>query len=123
MTRPNVERTWQWLSRSLTRAEAEAARARELTPQVMSVAKLQEAETAGTTARARLQGLRDAHTASSGAQTQPVHVTATMAGVVSVLSIEVGAVVNKGDVLTRILAGGPAWVVVLVAPDEPVGES
>jgi hypothetical protein len=63
--------------RELVRVEAEAARTRALTPQVMSVAKLQEAETAVTTVRARLEGLRNAHTASSRGQTQPVQVTVT----------------------------------------------
>jgi RND family efflux transporter MFP subunit len=108
--------------RELARAEAEAARTRELTPQVMSVAKLQEAETAVATARARLEGLRNAHTASSRGQTQPVQVTSPIGGVVSALSVELGALVNKGDLLARVLAGGPLWVDVSVPPDDRVGE-
>jgi cobalt-zinc-cadmium efflux system membrane fusion protein len=108
--------------RELTRAEAEAARARELTPQVMSVAKLQEAETTVATARAHLEGLRNAHSASSRAQTQAVQVTAPIGGAVSAISVEVGMLVNKGDSLARVLAGGPMWIDVSVPSDDPVGD-
>ena len=108
--------------RELTKAEADAARARALTPQVVSVAKLQEAETTVATARAHLEGLRNASTASSRAQTQPVEVTTPIGGVVSALSVEVGALVNKGDVLARVLAGGPVWIDVSVPPDDSVGD-
>jgi multidrug resistance efflux pump len=59
----------------LAKAEAEAARTLELTPQVTSVAKLHEAETAVATARAHLEGLRNAHAASNRPQTEPIQVT------------------------------------------------
>ncbi len=108
--------------REVIRAEADAARARELSPQVVSVAKLQEAETALATARARLDGLRNANTASARGQSQPVPVTTPIAGVVSTLNVEVGALVNKGEVLARVLAGGPVWIDVSMPPDEAVGE-
>lgn len=110
-------------ARELVRAEAEAARVRELTPQVMSVAKLQEAETAVATARARLDGLRNAQASSNRAQTQTVPVTTPISGVISALSAEVGALANKGDVLARVLATGAFWVDVSVPPEDPVGES
>jgi membrane fusion protein, heavy metal efflux system len=108
--------------RELVRAEAEAARTRELTPHVTSVAKLQEAETAVATARAHLEGLRNAQASSNRAQTQLVQVTAPIGGIVSTLTAEVGALANKGDVLARVMSGGPVWVDVSVPPDEPVGD-
>ncbi len=68
---------------------------------------------------------RKAHAASSEGQSRPVAVTAPIGGVVSALSIEVGALVNKGEVLARVLAGGPIWIDVSVPPDDaaPPGES
>ncbi len=108
--------------RELARAEADAARARELSPQVVSAATLQEAETAVATARAHLEGLRNARTASDRAQTQAVPVTTPITGVVSALDVEVGALVNKGDVLARVLTNGPLWVDVSVPPSDPAGD-
>jgi cobalt-zinc-cadmium efflux system membrane fusion protein len=107
--------------RELSQAEADAARARTLSPQVVSAAKLQEAETAVATARARLEGLRNARTAATEAQTRPVAVTAPIAGVVSALNVQVGAVITKGDVLAQIVRDGPIWIDVSVPPDDPVG--
>ena len=49
--------------RDLAKAEADAARARTLSPQIVSAAKLQEAETLVATTRARIGGLRNARTA------------------------------------------------------------
>lgn len=108
--------------RELTRAEADAARARALSPQVVSAARLQEAETVVATARARLEGLRNAQTAAAQAQTRPVPVTAPMAGTVSAITLEVGALVTKGDVLAEIVREGPVWIELSVPPDDPVGE-
>jgi cobalt-zinc-cadmium efflux system membrane fusion protein len=107
--------------RELTKAEADATRARALSPQVVSAAKLQEAETAVATARARLDGLRNARTAATQGQVRPVLVTAPIAGVVSALTIEVGAVITKGDVLAHIVRDGPLWIDVSVPPDDPSG--
>jgi cobalt-zinc-cadmium efflux system membrane fusion protein len=109
--------------RDLARAQADAARARELSPQVVSAAQLLQAETAVATARARLDGLRQARAAAVQARTQPVPVAAPMAGVVSALSVQVGAVVNKGDVLARVIVPGPLWVDVLVPPGDPAGDA
>src|SRR5438309_263842 len=105
----------------LAKAEADAARARALSPQVVSAAKLQEAETAVATARARLEGLRNARTAAARAELRPVPVTAPMAGTVAALNVEVGAQVNKGDVLAQIVREGPIWIDVSVPPDDPIG--
>lgn len=107
--------------RDLARAEADAARARSLAPQIVSQAKLQEAETLVATLRARLEGLGNARTASTQAQTRVVPVTAPIGGVVSALNVVVGALVNRGDVLAHIVTGGPLWIDVSVPPDDPVG--
>ena len=108
--------------RELARAEADAARARELSPQIVSAAKLQEAETAVATARARLEGLRNARTASDQAQTRVVAVTTPIAGIVSALNVEVGALVNKGDLLAQVLKEGLLWIDLSVPPNDPVGD-
>ena len=106
----------------LARAEADAARARQLSPHIVSAAKLQEAETAVAASRARLEGLRNARTAASHAQTNPVSVSAPIAGTVTAITVDVGALVNKGDVLARIVREGPVWIDVSVPPDDPVGD-
>ena len=106
----------------LAQAEAEAARARQLSPHIVSAAKLQEAETAVVTARARLDGLRNARTVASHAQTNPVSVSAPIAGTVTAITVDVGALVNKGDVLARVVREGPVWIDVSVPPDDPVGD-
>ena len=106
----------------LAQAVADAARARQLSPQIVSAAKLQEAETAVATARARLEGLRSARAAANQAQTSPVSVSAPIAGTVAMIKIDVGALVNKGDVLAQIVREGPVWIDVSVPPDDPVGD-
>jgi len=108
--------------RELTKAEADAERARALSPQVVSAAQVQQAETAVATARARLEGLQAARSAETTERTQTVTVTAPMAGAIADLTTSVGALVNRGDVLARILRPGPLWVDVSVPPDEPVGD-
>jgi RND family efflux transporter MFP subunit len=106
----------------LTQAEAAAARARQLSPQIVSAAKLQEAETAVATARAKVEGLRNARTAATQAQSQPVPVSVPIAGTVAAITVEVGALVNKGDVLAQILREGRVWIDVSVPPDDPIGD-
>ncbi len=107
--------------RELVQADATATRARALSPQVVSAAKLQEAETAVATARARLEGLQNARTAATQAQTRSVSVTAPITGVISALNVEVGAVITKGDVLAQIVRDGPVWIDISVPPDDPIG--
>ena len=104
--------------RELSRAEADAARARELSPQIVSAAKLQEADTAVATARARLEGLRNARTAATQAETRVVAVSAPVAGTVSALTAEVGALVNRGDVLAQVVRDGPLWIDLFLPPDD-----
>jgi RND family efflux transporter MFP subunit len=108
--------------RELAKAEADAERARALSPQIVSAAQLQQAETAVATARARLDGLQAARSAESTARTQPVVVTAPIGGAVADMTATVGALVNRGDVLAHIVRGGPLWVDVSVPTDEPVGD-
>ena len=108
--------------RDLAKTEADAARARSLSPQIVSAAKLQEAETIVATTRARLEGLRNARTASGQAQTRLVPVTTPISGTVSALNVAVGALVSRGDVLAQIVTGGPLWIDVAVPPDDPVSE-
>jgi cobalt-zinc-cadmium efflux system membrane fusion protein len=107
--------------RELARAEADAERARALSPQVVSAAQLQQAETAVATARARLEGLQGARTAETTARAQAVAVSAPIAGTVAELTATVGSLVNRGDLLARIVKPGPLWVDVSVPPDQPVG--
>ena len=106
----------------LAQAEAQAARARQLSPHIVSTAKLQEAETAVATALAKAEGLRNARDAASQAQSRPVAVSAPIAGTVTAINIAVGALVNKGDVLAQIVREGPVWIDVSVPPEDPIGE-
>ena len=108
--------------RELAKAEADADRARALSPQVVSAAQLQQAETTVATARAKLDGLQGARTAEITARTHMVPVSAPIAGTVAELTATVGAVVNRGDALARIIKPGPLWVDVSVPPDEAVGD-
>lgn len=108
--------------RDLAKAEADAARAKSLSPQIVSAAKLQEADTIVATTRARLEGLRNARTASGEAQTRLVPVTAPISGTVFAINVAVGGLVNRGDVLAQIVTGGPLWIDVAVPPADPVSD-
>jgi cobalt-zinc-cadmium efflux system membrane fusion protein len=108
--------------RELAKADAEAARARELSPQVVSAAQLQQAETAAGIARAKLEGLQAARAAETTARTQPVPVNAPIAGTIAELTATVGSLVNRGDVLARIVKAGALWVDLSVPPDDPAGD-
>jgi RND family efflux transporter MFP subunit len=109
--------------REVAKADADAARARALSPQVVSAAKLQDAETAAAQARARLSGLQTAHSVSSGAQTTRVPVVAPIDGTIAALPISGGTPVRAGDVLGRIVKSGPVWIDVAVPPDEAPGDA
>jgi membrane fusion protein, heavy metal efflux system len=108
--------------RELEKAEADLARARSLSPQIVSAAQLQQAETAAATARARLGGLQNARTAEGTARTQPVPVSAPISGAVAELTVTVGSSVNRGDVIARIVRPGPLWIDVSVPPDDSIGD-
>jgi biotin carboxyl carrier protein len=109
--------------RELATQEAALDRARALaSSKIVSEAKLQEVETSVETTRARLDALqRAAHVQSTG-EGAPVTLRAPSSGTVATLNASLGAVVQQGDVLVRILRPGPRWVDVSVAPSEPVGQ-
>jgi len=109
-------------AQELTRAAAEAARARTLSPQLVSAATLQAAETAEATARAKLDALRQARVVASDVQTHAIAVRAPIAGTVVALHMAVGSVVKSGEVLAELLAPGPRWIDLSVPPEEPVGD-
>jgi len=103
----------------LTFREAEAVRARELAgPKIISAAKLQEAETAVQTARARLAALQQARGKNARGQSGDAEITVPVAGSIASIDVQVGAVVRAGDVLGRVLRAGPRWVEVAVDPGE-----
>lgn len=108
--------------REVQQAQADAERARMLSPQVVSAAQLQQAETTLATARARLEALRQARRADLSSRTAPVAVAAPIAGTIADLTATVGAVVQRGDVLATIVRAGAVWVDLAVPTDEPVGD-
>ena len=108
--------------RELAKAEADAERARALSPQVVSAAQLQQAETTAATARAKLEGLQAARIAETTARTQQVAVAAPIAGSIADLVVTVGALVNRGDVLARIVRQGPLWIDVSIPPNDAIGD-
>lgn len=108
--------------RELATREAALTRARELArSKIVSEANLQQAETAVATARATLEALEHAHESQARGTDAPILLRAPIAGVVVTLNAAVGAVVQQGDLLMRILASGPRFVDVSVPPDAPTG--
>lgn len=111
-----------------TRAElvkliAAAARVRDLARTgVDSEAKLQEAETAVAAAKARLAALEKGRALHARGEGAGLVLRAPGAGTVVTLEAAVGAVVQPGQVLARILRAGPRWVDIEVLPQEPQGE-
>lgn len=102
--------------------EVEAARARDLAASsIVSKAKLQEAETAVATTKARLEALRRAKGVQAGGESASVALRAPVAGTLVALNANVGAIVQPGDVLARILRAGPRWVDLALPPDDPAG--
>ena len=109
--------------RELATQQAALERARELAKsKIVSEAKLQEAETAVAMTRARLEALRRASSVQSTGEGSPITLRAPAAGTVVTLNASVGAVVQQGELLVRILKPGPRWVDVSIAPSELVGE-
>lgn len=108
--------------RELATREAALTRARELArSKIVSEANLQQAETAVATTRATLEALEHAQTSQARGSGAPLLLRAPIAGVVVTLNAAVGAVVQQGDLLMRILAAGPRFVDVSVPPDAPTG--
>lgn len=109
--------------RELATQQAALERARELAKsKIVSEAKLQEAETAVAITRARLEALKRASNVQSAGEGAPITLRAPTAGTVVTLNASVGAVVQQGDLLVRVLKPGPRWIDVSVAPSEPIGE-
>ncbi len=109
-------------ARELAARQAEAARDRELAKdQIVSAERLQRAETAVATTRARLDALRRARGLQARGEGGAIALRAPVAGTVVALDAPVGAVVRAGDTLARILRPGPRWVDVAVPPDDLVG--
>jgi biotin carboxyl carrier protein len=108
--------------REVAKAESDVERARTLAPQVVSAAKLQEAETIAAQARDRLDALQHARSVSSTVQTQLVPIRASLTGTVVALTMNVGTPVKAGDLVGRLLKPGDLWVDVGVPADEPVGD-
>jgi RND family efflux transporter MFP subunit len=108
--------------RELTKADSDVTRARALSPQVVSVAQLQQAETAAATARAKLDALQAARTVEATGRTEPVAVTSPIEGTVAELTATVGSIVNRGDVLARVVKSGSLWIDLSVPPDDQPGD-
>ncbi|MGZ3460299.1 MAG: efflux RND transporter periplasmic adaptor subunit, partial [Archangium sp.] len=111
--------------RELETLKAEAARAKELAQaSFLSTEKLQQAETSVTTTQARLSALLRAQEVQVQGRTHRMAVRAPVAGTVVSLTVPpLGAVVQPGDELARLVTPGPHWVEVLMPPEEPVADS
>ncbi len=102
--------------------EATAGRARELsTSAIVSTQAREEAETAVTTTHARIDALRSARSVQLSGGTNRLALKAPMAGRLASLDVALGAVVQPGDVLARVLRSGTRWIDILVSPDDLVG--
>lgn len=107
----------------LVKLDAEADRARDLAGYgAASTAKLQEALTAVATAKARLHALEQGRGLQARGESAGVLLRAPVAGIVVTLEAAVGAVVQPGQVLARILQPAPRWIDVSVPPEEPAGQ-
>lgn len=110
--------------RELETLKAEAERARELAKaSFLSAEKLQQAETAVATAQSRLTALLRAQGVQAQGQAGAMPVRSPVAGAVVSLTATLGAVVQPGDELARVVKSGPRWVELSVAPEEPPGVS
>lgn len=110
-------------ARELATREAEAVRARDLARgAIVSAERLQQAELAVATTRARLQGLERSRGAQAQGERTAVALRAPAGGTLVALDASLGAMVRAGDVVARILQAGPRWVDVATAPDEPTGD-
>lgn len=109
--------------RELVTREAALDRARELArSKIVSKANLQQAETAVATTRAILEGLRQAQSTQVRGSGSPITLRAPLAGAVVTLNVAVGAVVQQGDLLVRILHAGPRFIDLSVPPDASTGD-
>ncbi len=107
-----------------------AARTTELTrtrglaaDKLVTTAALQNAEAAAATAKARVDGLRNARAVQgrSGA-TGAVTLRAPVDGTIASFDAVIGSVVEPATPLARIVRPGPRWVDVGALPEDPKGE-
>ncbi|HET9598492.1 MAG TPA: HlyD family efflux transporter periplasmic adaptor subunit [Anaeromyxobacteraceae bacterium] len=109
--------------RELAAQEAALERTRGLAgARIVSDARLQEVETSAATTRARLDALERAARVQREGEGTPITLRAPAAGTVATVNASVGAVVQQGDLLVRLLRSGPRWVDVAVAPSEQPGQ-
>ena len=100
----------------------ELTRAQDLAKDgIVSQAKLQEAETAVATAEAKLRALEAGRAAQAGAAGAPVTIKAPVAGTLVASDAVVGAVVEPGHVLARVLRAGPRRIEVAMGAGEATG--
>jgi cobalt-zinc-cadmium efflux system membrane fusion protein len=110
--------------RELALKQTELARARDLAKDgIVSQAKLQEAETAFATAQVKLRAVRQGSAAQAGATGRPTALKAPIGGTLVTLDAVVGAGVDSGAVVARILRQGARRVDVATSPTDPIGAS
>ncbi len=107
----------------LAKRESDLGRARALAQSnIVSQQKLQEAETLVSTSRVELDGLRRARAVQAQVRgSTPLVLKAPVAGVVITLDAPVGAAVDQGATIARIVRPGQELVDVNVAPEEAAG--
>ena len=109
----------------LTARATELARTRGLAAdKLVTTAALQNAEAAATTAKARVDGLRNARAVQgrSGA-TGAVTLRAPLDGTIASFDAMIGSVVEPATPLARIVRAGPRWIDVGALPEDPKGDS
>jgi RND family efflux transporter MFP subunit len=111
-------------AREATEREAVAVRLRALAQDdVVSRARLQEAETALAVARAQLAAAARARTAATdGDAAGALPLRAPAAGTVVAFVLTVGSVVPAGAVVARLVRAGPRWIDLAVPADDAIGE-
>lgn len=108
----------------VTLREAELARAKDLARDgIVSQAKLQEAEAAAATARARLQAAAQGREAHAGAAGRVVTLTAPAEGILVSLDAMVGGAVDLGQTVARILRAGPRRIDLAVSATDPTASA
>jgi multidrug efflux pump subunit AcrA (membrane-fusion protein) len=103
----------------LRRTAAERAQ-RSRKDGLTSEQELERAETDLDLAKSRVWALEQARIV--GRQGAPLDLLAPAAGQLVALDATVGAVVQPGEVLARIVSGTARWVDVLSSPEDPVGQ-
>ena len=104
--------------------EAEAARARDLARDgIVSQARLQEADAAVASARARLQAARQGLAAQAGAVGRTVPLIAPAEGTIIALSVGLGEGVDAGHPVARVLRAGARRIDLSVHAADPAASA